>query len=298
MLWLLLNNIYKGDCIDLMKQLPENYIDLTVTSPPYDDLRKYNGYTFNFEETANELYRITKKGGVVVWVVGDKTIKGSETGTSFKQALYFKEIGFNLHDTMIYHKNNPTPMRANRYQQCFEYMFVFSKGKPKTFNPIMTEKKYIENRKVKHYNKNQNGEQISHEYKSTSDMKVINNIWTYNVGLHHSSKDRIAFKHPAVFPEQLAEDHIVSWTNEGDLVFDPFAGSGTTLKMAMLNNRKFLGFEISDEYVELSKQRLQDHAKDGYCYCGGELTWQNDFDEGHFYRCHNCDNEVLKELGV
>lgn len=295
---MLLNNIYKGDCIDLMKQLPENYIDLTVTSPPYDDLRKYNGYTFNFEETANELYRITKKGGIVVWVVGDRTIKGSETGTSFKQALYFKEIGFNLHDTMIYHKNNPTPMKANRYQQCFEYMFIFSKGKPKTFNPIMTEKKYIENRKVKHYNKNPDGEQISHAYRSTSNMKVINNIWTYNVGLNNSTKDRIAFKHPAVFPEKLAEDHIISWSNEGDIVFDPFAGSGTTLKMAMINNRKFLGFEISDEYVELSKQRLQDHAKDGHCYCGEELIWQNDFDEGRFYSCHNCDNEVLKELGV
>lgn len=292
----MINKIIKGDCISLMQQLPDNYIDLTVTSPPYDDLRNYKGYSFDFEGTALEIYRITKDGGIVVWVVGDKTSKGSETGTSFKQALFFKEIGFNLHDTMIYEKQNPTPMKANRYQQSFEYMFVFSKGKPKTFNPLTTKKKYMENRKVKHYNKDKNGEQMSREYKATSDMKVINNIWSYTVGLNNSTKDKIAFKHPAVFPEKLAEDHILSWSNEGDLVFDPFAGSATTLKMAMLNKRKFIGFEVSDEYVEIAQERLTQYAKENHCYCEHELVWQNDFDEGRFYSCPNCGNEVWRKF--
>lgn len=239
--------------------MSDNFVDLTVTSPPYDDLRNYNGYIFDYKIMAKELYRVTKPGGVVVWVVGDRTINGSETGTSFKQALYFKEIGFNLHDTMIYAKKNPTPMKANRYQQCFEYMFVFSKGKPKTFNPIMTEKKYLENRKIKYYNKDKNGKQISRAYKSTSNMKVIYNIWSYTVGLNNSTKDKIAFKHPAVFPEKLAEDHILSWTNEGDIVFDPMCGSGTTCKMAMLNNRKYVGIDISQEYVNIANERLRDY---------------------------------------
>lgn len=292
-----LNRIYCADSVQFMKEnIPDDYIDLTVTSPPYDNLRNYHGYTFDFKVVADELYRITKEGGVVVWVVGDKTVKGSESGTSFRQALYFMDIGFKLHDTMIYHKQNPTPMKANRYQQCFEYMFVFSKGKPKTFNPIMTEKKYIENRKVKHYNKNKDGEQISHTYKSTSNMKVVNNIWTYTVGLNNSTKDKIAFKHPAVFPEKLAEDHILSWSNEGDIVFDPFMGSGTTLKMAMLNNRRFIGVDVSDEYVEIAQRRLNQYLNNNRCYCGNELIWMSDIDEQSNYYCPECGNEVELEI--
>jgi DNA modification methylase len=131
------NKIICGDCLEVMKKIPDGSVDLVLTSPPYDNLRTYNGYNFDFEGIAKELHRVTKDGGVIVWVVGDATIKGSETGTSFKQALYFKEIGFNLHDTMIYHKNNYPPLTHNRYEQCFEYMFVFSKRYLKSFNPIM-----------------------------------------------------------------------------------------------------------------------------------------------------------------
>lgn len=253
-----LNKIYKMDCLEGLSLLDNNSIDLTITSPPYDNLRKYKGYSFDFENIAKELYRVTKDGGVVVWIVNDSTINGSETGTSFKQALFFKEIGFNLHDTMIYQKNNPTPQKSNRYQPCFEYMFVLSKGKPKTFNPIMEEKKYIENRKNKMYNKSQDGDQIQHEYKSNSNMKIRKNIWTYNVGLHHSSNDKEAFKHPAIFPEQLAADHIISWSNKDDIILDPFIGSGTTAKMALLNDRRYIGFEISEEYCNIANNRLQD----------------------------------------
>lgn len=240
-----------GDCVEIMRKMDDACIDLTVTSPPYDNLRTYNGYCFDFENVAKELYRITKDGGVVVWIVGDATVKGSETGTSFKQALFFKECGFNLHDTMIYAKANPMPCKSKRYTPAFEYMFVFSKGQPKTFNPIMEDCKFAGKKSArtviyadgtrKHYNKG--------FYK---DTKVKRNVFEYNVG---TGKGR-GIKHPAVFPEQLANDHILSWSNPNDIVFDPFMGSGTTAKMAMLNNRRFIGCEISEEYCNIIKDRL------------------------------------------
>jgi site-specific DNA-methyltransferase (adenine-specific) len=238
-----------------MNQLPDGSVDLTVTSPPYDDLRKYNGYSFNFEKVAKELYRVTKDGGVVVWVVGDKTNKGSETGTSFKQALYFKEIGFNLHDTMIYRKLNYTPLTHNRYEQEWEYMFVFSKGKPKTFNPIKIPTKYggQETWGKSSYYKTDDGTLTERPKVVVNDMKIKGNIFEYRTGSTQTGK----IKHPAMFPEKLAEDHIISWSNEGDIVLDPFMGSGTTAKMAKLNNRNFIGFEISEEYVDIANQRIK-----------------------------------------
>ena len=252
-----LNKTYCMDCLEGMKLLPDNYVDLTVTSPPYDDLRKYNGYSFDFENIAKELYRVTKDGGVVVWVVGDKTKNGSETGTSFKQALYFKEIGFNLHDTMIYSSDKP-PLSHNRYEQKFEYMFIFSKGKPKTWNPIMEECKYAgSSKKARTFR--HTGEELeeTHNKGEVKSHKIKGNIWFYPTGYQKSSKDKIAFKHPAIFPEQLAHDHITSWSNEGDIVMDIFSGSGTTHKMASLNNRNFIGFEISQEYIDIEEERIK-----------------------------------------
>ena len=256
-----LNKIYNIDCVEGMKMLPDNCIDLTVTSPPYDNLRRYNGninqWNFNkFKNIALELYRVTKQGGCVVWVVGDGTIKGSETGTSFKQALFFKECGFNLHDTMIYEKNNPVPQAdKTRYTQSFEYMLVFSKGKPKTVNRILTECQHTG--KV-HFGKNKlNDENCDRRIdRAVKQTKPLKNIWRYNVGINQSSKDKIASGVPAIFPEQLAKDHIITWTNEGDVVLDCFMGSGTTAKMAKLNNRNYIGFEISKEYCDIAEQRI------------------------------------------
>ncbi len=251
-----LNQVIYGNCVDIMKQLPDECIDITVTSPPYDNLRRYDGFSFNFKKVAEELFRITKKGGVVVWVVGDATINGSETGTSFKQALFFKEIGFKLYDTMIYGKQNPPPKNHKRYEQAFEYMFILSKGIPKTFNPILEPCKNAG--KINKGTMRNSGDDLSYKhgygkpYKST---KIKSNIWFYPVG-SFVSKEKFAFKHPAIFPEQLANDHIISWSNIGDVVLDPFCGSGTTLKMAKLNKRNFIGIDISEEYVQLSKQRV------------------------------------------
>jgi DNA modification methylase len=257
-----LNTIYNQDCLEGLKLLDDNSIDLTVTSPPYDNLRTYNGFSWDFEGVANELYRVTKEGGVVVWVVGDATINGSETGTSFKQALYFKEIGFNLHDTMIYAKNNPMPIQHNRYQPCFEYMFVLSKGKPKTFNPILIEAIKYGKCKPKIYDSGQrdstgNIKKSFNTKHNNNPLKYKHNIWEYNVAYGQISKDKISHNHPAIFPEALAQDHILSWSNEGDLVLDPFMGSGTTAKMAKLNNRNYIGFELSEEYCKIAEQRIE-----------------------------------------
>lgn len=252
-----LNRIYQMECVEGMRLLPDDSVDLTVTSPPYDNLRSYNGYSFDFENVAKELYRVTKKGGVVVWVVGDATVNGSETLTSFRQALYFKEIGFNVHDTMIYAKENPMPLTHNRYEQRFEYMFVLSKGRPKTFNPLLKENKNAGKNQGGTFRHTGNDLEKKHKLAPIKKKGYRYNIWFYAIGKGGTTRDDFAFKHPAMFPEKLAEDHIVSWSNPGDIVLDPFMGSGTTAKMALLNNRNFIGFEISEEYVKIANQRLE-----------------------------------------
>jgi len=250
-----LNKIYCGDNLTLIKQLEDASIDLTVTSPPYDNLRTYNGFTWDFEGLAKELYRVTKDGGVVVWVVGDATVNGSETGTSFRQALYFMECGFNLHDTMIYFKQNPIPLTHNRYEQSFEYMFIFSKGKPKTFNPILV--KCVSSGNYKNRRKSGRVAEAAmrdrNENTLTKETKIKNNVFVYEIG---SFKNETG-THPAPFPEKLAEDHIISWSNPGDIVLDPFMGSGTTAKMALKNERQFIGFEISQEYVDICNSKIK-----------------------------------------
>jgi len=235
-----------------MEEVDNNSIDLTVTSPPYDNLRTYGGYRFNFKSIAQELYRVTKLGGVIVWVVGDATIKGSETGTSFKQALYFKEIGFNLHDTMIWRKPNPTPMvKCKRYWNAFEYMFIFSKGKPNVCNYIMEECKTSGRKSTtfKQISKG-TGENIE-KNRFTKELKIKMNVWDYTLGFRNTEG------HPATFPKQLAQDHIVSWSNKNNIVLDPMFGSGITLKMAKKLNRKYIGYEINKEYCKIVQQRLE-----------------------------------------
>ena len=253
-----LEKIYNENCLITMGTMPNNYIDFVITSPPYDNIRNYNGYQFEFEKIAKELYRVIKPNGIIIWVVGDATINGSETGTSFKQALYFKEIGFKLHDTMIYYKNNPMPQIGNRYHQHFEYMFVLSKGNPKTFNPIIEPTKYQGLANMK--NRGQHGA-LDYEKIERTKEKKVGNVFSYSVGGGISTKDKIAYHHPAIFPEKLVADQINTWTNEHDLVYDPFMGSGTTAKIACSLNRRWLGSEISKEYVEIAEIRLKDQLR-------------------------------------
>jgi DNA modification methylase len=253
-----INKILQGDCVEIMQNLKDNSIDLTITSPPYDNLREYKGYKFKFEEIVQQLYRITKEGVIVVWVVGDATINGSETGTSFKQALYFKEQGFNLHDTMIFQKTNPVPqIYRKRYNNIFEYMFVFSKGIVKTHNPIKIDclhaGKILNGTTYKNYSKGeQKREKLANPVKK---QKIKGNIWEYVVG--KKAEDQEAKGHPAPFPCQLVKDHILSWTNEGDIVLDPMCGSGTTCKVAKENNRKYICIDISPEYCNIAEKRIK-----------------------------------------
>lgn len=236
-----LNEIYNENCVETMSRMESESVDMVLTSPPYDNLRTYNGYSFDFETVAAQLTRIIKPGGVIVWVIGDEVIKGSESGSSFRQALHFMSLGLNLHDTMIYEKNSPAyPARANgnRYTQIFEYMFIFSKGKPEA--QLICDKP----------NKWAGFKDFSGKLKNpVPDFSPRNNIWRYVTSFN-------GVKHPAPFPEQLAQDHILTWSKPDETIYDPFMGSGTTAKMALLNARNFIGSEISAEYVRLAEQRI------------------------------------------
>ena len=254
--------VYNDNCITVMNELIANgvQVDLTVTSPPYDNLRTYEGSCqWNFETfkaVADRLYKITKDGGVIVWVVGDATIKGSETGTSFKQALYFKEIGFNLHDTMIWYKGScPFPDKT-RYYQSFEYMFVFVKGKIEHFTPIEDRVNKWGGEKVHGTLRQPDGSlKQPTGVKSGRVVKekgVRFNVW--DIPPERNNKTG----HPAVFPMNIANDHILSWSNEGDVVFDPFMGSGTTGVVCKKLNRNFIGVEIVDKYFDIACERIRE----------------------------------------
>lgn len=271
------NIIRTGNCVEVMGDLPAESVDLVVTSPPYDMLRDYNGFEFDHKAIIKALYRVLKPGGIVVWVVNDATVNQEETGTSFIHAWAFKRLGFKLHDTMIYEKNGaafPANRKGTRYTQIFEYMFVFTKGKPKTGHLICDKR----NRWFGWCNwGNKTLRTKEGELKAQDDTKEIpefsprNNIWKFNTGAGYSytgstEERKLVKKHPAVFPEQLARDHILSWSNPGDVVLDPMCGSGTTLKMAHLEDRHYIGIDISPEYADVARERMKlvDNYKSQY----------------------------------
>lgn len=253
-----LDQIICGDNCDVLGTLPRDCIDLVVTSPPYDDLRTYGGHSWDFYGVAWQLKRVLKPGGVIVWVVGDGVVDGGETGTSMRQALHFQQLGMRLHDTMIYEKHSFRFPDETRYYQVWEYMFVLSNGKPGKYNPI-------EDRKVKLAGVNVHGTSIDREGNRIPDSRggrvykesgVRHNVWRFAGGKGGTTEDNYAFAHPAMFPEDLAKDHIISWSNEGDIVLDPFSGSGTTAKMARELGRRYIGIEINPEYCEIAAKRL------------------------------------------
>lgn len=247
-----------SDCIDGMRKLQSECIDLTVTSPPYDNLRTYNGYSFDWKETICQLQRITKPGGVVVWIVNDQTINGSETGTSFRQALYAMDVGFNLHDTMIWAKDSCPFPESTRYSPVFEYMFVWSKGKPKSINLIRDKPNIYAGAKWHGTERQKDGKLIK-RHSALSSLICSEYGYRHNVWYLPSEKNNKT-GHPAVFPLQLAQDHITSWSNEGDTVLDPFLGSGTTRIAAYDLNRNFIGYEIDKEYFERQEKRFQEYV--------------------------------------
>ena len=249
--------IERAEAYEWLSCIESDSIDMCLTSPPYDSIRNYTGFTVNFQAVIAQLYRVIKLGGVVIWNVSDQTISGSETGTSLKQALMFMDSGFKLHDTMIYMKNNPMPTSGKRYHQSWEYLFCFSKGVPTTFNPIMRECKYSHLQANQKY-RGTTGE-LSYKKTKRNKFSKVNNVFSYTIGGGHSTKDKIAFSHPAIMPEQLALDQVTTWTNKGDIVIDPFLGSGTSAKAALMLEREFMGCDLSQEYCEIAKQRIANH---------------------------------------
>jgi len=257
------NKIICGDNVTTMATFSDACIDLVVTSPPYDNLRTYGGHSWDFEGVAQQLWRVIKPGGVVVWVVNDATVDGSETGTSFRQALRFMEIGFRLHDTMIWQRLCPFP-ESTRYHPAFEYMFVLSKLQPNIFNVIKDRPTSTGGEESVSRMERQADGTIRRPLREfvRNEIGARLNIWEVKAGWGQSTKDKFAFDHPAIFPESLARDHILSWSNEGDIVLDPFSGSGTTAKMARLMGRRFIGIEINPEYCEIALKRLAQKVLD------------------------------------
>jgi DNA modification methylase len=252
-----LDTIHCGDNCELVGRMPSECVDLVVTSPPYDDLRNYGGHSWDFYGVAWQLKRVLRPGGVIVWVVADETKDGSETGTSMEQALHFRRLGLNLHDTMIWNKGKFTGVGSIqcRYGPSTEFMFVLSKGRPRTFNGIRDRKNVSVGQVGKAGTvRLPSGETIrkNHEAKITEEYGIRFNVWTIPPEPHPG--------HPAPFPESLACDHIASWSNPGDLILDPFCGSGTTTKAAKDLGRRFIGIEINPDYCAIAEKRIAQMA--------------------------------------
>ena len=277
--------IYTADCVNFMRKMKADAVDLVVTSPPYDDLREYNGFTFDHKRVAKGLAKVVKKGGVVVWVVGDR-INGGRTLTSFEHAFAFRKAGFAVHDVMIFKKRNTPFMRKRAYTSCYDFMFVFSKGMPTTFNALRSPSVRSGPAQLP-FLKGTDGINRKTE-RLLSEHKVRTNIWSYAVGKNGTTRDMYAFKHPAMFPENLARDHILSWSNPGDLVFDPMCGAGTTCKMAKETGRRWLGVDVSSEYTTIAERRVNETE---------EISLQSPpprvdpFDEP-VALCRSCQNEI------
>lgn len=251
-----LGRIVCGDNTEVLSGFPAECVDLVVTSPPYDDLRTYGGHSWNFETLAAQLVRVLKPGGVIVWVVADKTEDGSESGTSMRQALHFMDVcGLRLHDTMVYAKSNYVPLTHNRYEQAWEYCFVMSKGKPSRWNPLTIPTAFAGAKKSRRGAKGSNGQSVREraEFTIVSENRLRSNVWEYMVG---HQKQVETGTHPAPMPDELAKDVVASWSNPGDVILDPFAGSGTTLKAAKELNRQWCGIEINPEYCAIAEARL------------------------------------------
>jgi DNA modification methylase len=252
----LLNKIHHCDALELLRRLPDCSIDMILTSPPYDNLRTYKGFTWDFEAIARESFRVLKRGGVLVWVVGDATVNGSETLTSFRQALYFVDTcGFNLWQTIIWNKPGTHPNQNMRYPKMHEYCHVFSKFNVKTFNPVLKQNKQAGKVSL-HRKRQRNGKVEIYGESTIQEYGIETSVWSIMTGYMHTTQDIEAFEHPAMFPEELARRHIHSWSNTGDIVMDYFSGSGTTAKLARNMGRQFLGCDLSCEYVELARTRL------------------------------------------
>lgn len=248
--------IHEGECSKVMSGWPADCIDMVLTSPPYADLLNYRGFKFDLAAIARQLFRVLKDGGVMVWVIGDKTVDYSRQMIPYTHAFGLRDAGFCIYDVMIYSKPAGRYMNRYRYPNVYEHMIVASKGKPKTFNPIMVKTKKpgdSRNTTILHRDADNNR---TLGYRTTAEERPHDNIWKYSPGF--GAVDRYAFEHPAVFPEKLARDQIISWSNPNDIVLDPMCGSGTTLKMARVYGRRYAGIDVAPEYLEIVRRRLRE----------------------------------------
>lgn len=248
-----LDQIHCGDNCDVMGELPRECIDLVVTSPPYDDLRTYCGHSWDFFGVAWQLVRVLKPGGVIVWVVSDATKNGSETGSSMEQALHFKRLGLNLHDTMVYQIAGTGAKGSNlAYWQEWEYCFVLTKARPKTVNRIADVKNKRAGAVCTKGRLAADGTDKDTNNRTVKETGIRGNVWRYHAGNNGNNNEG----HPAVFPLALVSDHIATWSGTGDTVLDPFVGSGTTAKAAKDLGRRFIGIDVNPEYCEMAQRRV------------------------------------------
>lgn len=243
-----------GDSLDVLPSI--DGVNMVMTSPPYDGIRDY-GEGFKPLDWQTCLTLLSQKilpGGVMVWNVGDQTVDGSESGTSFKQALHVMSQGLRLHDTMIYAKEGVTFPDANRYHPAFEYMFVFSNGAPKHFNGIKDWRNKWAGTKMHGTDRNKDGTTttISGVGRPVPELGLRRNWWVIPNAYNGDTEG-----HPAPMPYAMAYDHIASWSAPGETVLDPFLGSGTTALAAMKQGRKFVGIEIDEGYFEIAVKRVR-----------------------------------------
>jgi site-specific DNA-methyltransferase (adenine-specific) len=259
-----LNKVYQQDCIVGMRKIPDGAIDLVVTSPPYDNLRDYNGYSVDLNETGKNIYRILKDGGVAVMVIQDQTKNFGKSLTSFRTIVdWCDNVGFKLFECVIYRKNGTEgAWWKNRFRVDHEYMPIFLKGeKPQYFNKDSLKVKSKHGGKIMtgFANRKTNGETGKSITKAINEMKCRGTVWDY---LMAGDKDPVKRKHPAPFPDKIPFDFINCFCPPNGIVLDPFVGSGSTVVGAKKLNRSFIGFDISEEYCNLTRKRLDSVSPD------------------------------------
>ena len=250
------NSIVLGDCVEGMRSLPPDLVPCTVASPPYGALRHYHGnHQFDFEAAAAELWRITRPGGVVCWVVREEVVDGSESGEASEQRLFFRDLGFRLHQTIVMERYGSRARSPGRYGESLEYAFILAKGKPATVRLLRDRRNKTAGKLVTATHRYPDGSYRVQRYE-VDEWGYRKAVWYFAQGMHVAT-DPVARLHQAPMPEAMAEDLILSYSREGDLIFDPFAGVATTAKMALLNHRNYFGYEINAIYHARGEERLR-----------------------------------------
>ena len=254
-----INSIICGDSAEVLKNFPDNSIDMVVTSPPYDGLRDYNGFSLDLHKIGKEIYRVLKDGGIAVMVIQDATKDFAKSLTSFRTIVdWCDNVGFRLFETVIYHKNGTEgAWWKQRFRVDHEYMPIFMKGKkPQYFNkePLKIPSKHGGKVMSGSGNRRTDGTLSETVRRPINTMKCRGTVWDY---LMAGDKNPLKRKHPAVFPDKIPYDCIQCFCPEGGLVLDPFIGCGSTAVMAKVLGRNYIGIDISREYCDLAEERIE-----------------------------------------